>query len=535
VKNLLDKLHQHYLQLRDDLIQQLPKNILFTAYEQLSRKCLSAMEIKEGEKDSEDRVLRVHPFQLASAAHAARTAAEQLCKAADIVYPKLTFLRSVTANHLEAVANEDEWAVHRELVRFRRAERKVLSPWGFLFKMLPAWPLLTGIFIAVSQWPLLVILFQDVSEWGDRSWAMLALFILSGIATWEYANEHQALKKIWRTRREKIEQEIVGQGTVLRLMSKVLHDYRLIIVSRLKQIACVLEDLVKLLRTESASCLERIGQIENRFSESRVSKRGSIYWLADKSVCDEWASQALDDIQQAQGMYRILQALIPGIIAEQIFPKERPPSHWRVYSAIDTLVRNAITIVSNAKLEYKKNLAHEKWEEELDRVNPIASTGSLPDAALQEKVLRTITRSDALNELINIDLARICVELGKQEESSCPEPIYASFARSTFEPVSALRNLDFSQYNELDLCILRENEEDLMSGAMWQWLIRRSQPLGGGEKTKSFVFLTTASDAVWDVTTSGKNNPFWREEFQIIHSRTPNEVGCIQALVEFRQ
>ncbi len=493
VKNLATELREHYILLRDTLFQEL-KDVVRKQYESLEHR-LEFFINPVRRSDEVWPLQELPPSGLAALAHAVEVAADCLYKSSDVVYAGLSYHRIGKDGYLNAVAVEDAQMVFGTHRRFRRNERTILSRWGFLFKMIPAWALLTGIITGFTQWTELCA-------------AIVAFLFLAILATAEYALAQYSLYELWSRLMDGIIREI--GNTVLRLLAKILRDYRLFMVGRLQELGAVLKDLVTLLEKVDLECQLRLADIGTKFS-ALEEERASIYWLADREVCDRWANDATRAAEGLGGR-SVIEDLVARIIFAYMFERHPSLSCYQIYDKIETIAQQAVTALSNARLEF--NIEQEKEH----KSTPVEGLGLVGQSGERRELkLKRTTALDALWRLIRDEKVYVTDQQRKPKQVTGKEP------------------LAFLNYNQLDICVLDEREEPLARGKRWQWLYSRGQPLGGGANTKSLTFIMTEDDAIWAVTAFGKNSPYWRPDAKVVRSRLKNEVGCVRALVEFRQ
>lgn len=535
--NLAQALCNYYLQVRDGLVRFLGPRIR-QRYEVLLGRIFALFDPPpEYAKQAEEWQLKYPPlFGLATVTHAIETATEYLRKSADIVHPRLTYHRIGSDTYLDAVASEDAHLAHRNYIRFRRKERTFLSWFGFLVKLIPAWTLLTGFLIVFPQWGVLKWLMIVLPNWPEE-WclALAAFLLLTFIATIEYYAWQIDLGKWWEAIKRATVSEIAT--TVLQITYKVLRDYRMLMVGRLQEIGTILRELINLLRKVDQEYWLLMARIQDKIAWQE-KRQSSIYWLTDLATCERWAKKAIkniDDVQMSvdetdkkrRPVFNIqARAILEGIL--KYGPRlsySRDPnqvlSHREIYSQIETIAQQAVNIASN---EGRWEFYQEQGEEERAAAIARAPVGGLDVAGepAQEPHYIRICELQALQRMVE----------GK--------PVYVLEKKDKYRLVTGREPCDFLRYNELDVCVLSEREELLKDGRRWQWLYQRAIPLGNGEKTRTFNFLTTADDSTWAVTAFGQYSEYWQKlkeyghEFKILRSVLPNEIGCTRMIVEFK-
>lgn len=492
------ELRNHYKLIRDELMRELRKTVL-NQYDVLCKQFEASIE-PPSQKDESWKLDEPLPFGLAAALHAVQFAGDSLLRSPDAMHRDWTYQRSGSDDYLGAVATEDATVVSDYDRQYRRNERLVLSPWGFLLKLIPAWPLLAAVLVRLFQW-------------SDLGAGLVALLLLSLLATGEYVYVQQYfLRSLWLGNegveglRIKIERTI-GDST-FGLATKVLRDYRLMMASRLKEVAWVLQNLYILLQKIDLECRRRVHELQIKFIASG-NERGSVYWLSDLQTCSRWVDTIEKEIHVSQ-CRSIFKNLITWVVSSHMFRNERPPSHLQIYDRIQTIAQHAVNTVSNPRLEF--------FGEEEDNGESSLSRPSQSELRIEERTERAkrITAADALRRLI--DNQSIYLDANRRQQ------------------VNGTEALAFLGYNELDICVLSEREEQLQQGKIWRWLYDRAVPLGGAQEAKPFAFLTVEHDSVWDVTAFGKNSSDWQsveEGFIVTRSVLANEIGCVRTIVEF--
>jgi hypothetical protein len=535
---LAQTLRNYYLRLRDSLIRYLGPRIR-QRYEVLLGRIFALFDPPpDYAKQQAGEWQLKHPplFGLTTVTHAIEIAAEYLQQSADIVHPGLSYHRIGSDAYLASVASEDAHLAHRNYIRFRRKERTFLSWFGFLVKLIPAWPLLTGLLLLFPQWGVLRWLQIVLPNWPEE-WclAIAAFLLLTFIATIEYYAWQIDLGKWWNSIKRATISEIAT--TVLQITYKILRDYRMLMVGRLQEIATVLRELVTLLRKVDQEYRLLTAAIEDKIAWQE-KRQSSIYWLSDLVTCDRWAKRALCNIdtvqmridavtQTARPIFNIqARAILENILKYgPRFSYSRDPSqvlsHREIYSQIETIAQQAFNIASNeGRWEFYKEQGDEEREAAIARA-PVGGLEVVMESAREPRYIR-ITEDQALQRMVE------------------SKPIYVREKKDKYKLVTGREPSNFLRYNELDICVLAEKEELLKEGRRWQWLYQRAIPLGNGAKTQMFNFLTTNHDSVWRVHASGQHNEHWQklkqqgQEFIILRSVLPNEIGCARIIVEYR-
>lgn len=535
------RLQGYYITLRDYLVEGLLRPIN-RQYSRLSKVFQGYLEPPKGagtsqnpnSSSSDGNVVisaeeeEKERYRLATAAHSIEATASALSGSPDIVYPGLSYLRYSKEDYLAAVAGEDAEVVYAMHLQFHRNARVMLSPAGYLLKLLPAWFLLTGILFGAR--PLLELIgwipFLDalgLRQWSDVCTALMTLLILSMLATADYIQSQNSLRTLWRTLRERIER--TAGDSVLRLLYKVLRDYRLLLVARLKDVAVVLKNLVTLFEKAELECKLRIAEIEGNLRSFDGSK-GAVYWLADLQICEQWAEQAGVTIKRARGLRSVFEQVIPEIISAQVLlnSRRRIPSARYIFNRISTLVQLAIVFESaDRRLEFYG----EDKEKKRIRIAPLDALKILVSNVMKARSALLISSPTPRNQVLvsaverEQSLARVYVRDLQDPKRQLKEI-------TSYEPIQ----LQFHTLNELDLSVLCEKQGLLEKGRLWEWLYERAIPLGRGADTKDYTFLTVQHDSIWSVTQSGQYSPLWRG-FEIARSRQSHEIGCVRAIVEF--
>jgi hypothetical protein len=213
---------------------------------------------------------------LALVTFAVEMTADYLKKSADAIYKDLKPHRIGSGNYLSALAAANASNVLGEYLRFLRFERSILSPLGFLLKLIPAWPLLTAVIVVFT-------------EWDELCAAIVAALLLSGLATLEFIGLQEALRRDWRETKNRIEDVI--RSSTFGVFAKLLRDYRLLVAGRLEEMAFSLRNLLVLL---NQVCLTNKKQIAECQVRSSVLSRdqAAVCWLSDWDACHQSIDQA---------------------------------------------------------------------------------------------------------------------------------------------------------------------------------------------------------------------------------------------------
>jgi len=181
----------------------------------------------------------------------------------------------------EAAAEADADLVEGNLRRYSRFARTLASPLGVALRLIPAWPLLTGLLSLLPDW--------DVGRSAIVAGAALVVIGIAELVYW------------WLIRAWRLLNRIQGEAhrcladRVLTLTTRAIRDCRLLVMIRLRKAFFVLKDLHTLL-------LERYRTLEEaqRFLTGiRSVEEGSVYRLVDWKPVLEWARMAAEDINRS--------------------------------------------------------------------------------------------------------------------------------------------------------------------------------------------------------------------------------------------
>jgi hypothetical protein len=274
---------------------------------------------------------------LGVAACAVRKAEDFLKRSSDVERPGLHTHRIGNDDYLNSVGDLDENALCMADLRQRRLYRAILSRRGFVLKLLPAWSLLTALFT-----------FARLDEWQA---AIIGGLLLALLGLYEYFQMQSQLQKLRARLVCEIEQQILGSA--LGILTRVLRDYRLLMVARLGEIAQALDDLERALRREEKESRARTDKLEEKFKGLDASGK-SVYWLADLAQCRDWVGYAMRDAQ-------IRRLEFKNIVAAEILPKREPPSYRHIL---------------NEQSKYADNLATQNFNDAM--LQPFALAESQP-------------------------------------------------------------------------------------------------------------------------------------------------------------
>lgn len=267
---------------------------------------------------------------------------------------------------LTAVAESDTGMRDAGFRRLRRFRRTISSPQGLLFKLIPAWPLLTGMLLTVSQW----------TEARSALIAAIAL-VVTGVLEWVlwWLLAKRRLNALHRQVEEKIANSVLG------LIAKSLGDYRLRTVGQLRNCASTLKRLLSLLQQTDTDIQKRLGAL-NTWYETLRRETASVYRLVDFERCQEWAESALRQANEAQiGFSSVTAALI----AQHVFPLLHQTGSYRhIVREIEATAENLVgdsfrsdVLEAYALTEYEDVLKDgRRWQWLYQRAHPLGGSDS---------------------------------------------------------------------------------------------------------------------------------------------------------------
>jgi len=191
-----------------------------------------------------------------------------------------------------AIAEPTAEGVYAAFRRYLRDKNSILSPFGFVLKLIPAWPFLTA----------LMIYFRHTSALETTILAEIVLFVFGVILYIAYKSSVEAHR-----RKFLLEQEQNVALAALDTMVRVIQDYRMMVVSHLQTIVYTLLNLRSVLEAEQQNCIRETTLMEGRFSDydrvAATEEQSAIYNLANLPACQDWAGRACADSEDA---FRIL-------------------------------------------------------------------------------------------------------------------------------------------------------------------------------------------------------------------------------------
>lgn len=304
------------------------------------------------------------PSGLVVAVHAVRKMLTRLKDSADARYngKDVPPIPIKTKPFLMSMGESDASAIYGAMRRLMRLERTILSYQGTALKLIPAWPLTTGILIPVFELDLGIA-------------ALAAAAIVTGIGVIE--------QLIWRylvqRHRSKLERENEQRlaGSVLRIVARTLQDYRLLVMARLIDICQTLQRLTELLFDLAKKTAD------NRAKKTIAQKgdAGTVYWLADYTKCLDWADQAIKQANETSLPYTNVTTML---IAKYIFPLlEQPASPRDVLQSIRAIAHKyaqenfqSDVLEPYVLSEQEEPLQYgRRWEWLYKRAHPLGQTG----------------------------------------------------------------------------------------------------------------------------------------------------------------
>lgn len=365
------RLTAHYTTLRDALIEHLAA----TASEQYGRlidifSFLLDRSVPGGSSGGNPLSLQESwPSGLHAALYAVESAAIALKDSPDMYFgEKGVPAHAIGSDYfLTAVAESDAGTREAVFRRFGRFSRTISSPQGLLLKLIPAWPLLTGMLLTVTPW----------SEGRAALVAAIALVVIGAvewILWWLLAKRRRAV--LCRQLEERVANSVLG------LIAKSLRDYRLRTVGQLKNCASTLKRLLSLLQQTDTDIQKRLGAL-NAWYETLCRETASVYWLVDFERCQEWAESALRQANEAQVDFSSVTA---ALIVQYVFPLLRQTgSYWHVVREIAATAENLATgsfrsdvLEAYALTEYEDVLKDgRRWQWLYQRAHPLGEPVSV--------------------------------------------------------------------------------------------------------------------------------------------------------------
>ncbi len=232
--------------------------------------------------------------------------------------------------YLATVADADAWSTHAAHRRYWRYKRTLLSPWGFILKLLPAWPLLSAILIH----------FWHPDELRAALYAGLML-IAFGLVM--YVNGKQNVQWLCKVLQDR--QERVVARHALGNLARVLRDYRLMILSHLQAVEYTLTNLRTILEQVRPQYLESKVKLKGSFEAydqvEATEKQSAVYKLARKDNCEGWVDLAKTSARE----------LFSEVIAEEIFSKRRQSFSHVFNRMVDEMEKVIAGVVTPGQLQ----------------------------------------------------------------------------------------------------------------------------------------------------------------------------------------
>jgi hypothetical protein len=311
---LADLLKEYYRRTRNELMERLPEDADRREYVRLVRFCAALLDGKwdPADVDVNSRAMLLELREkyavggLAAAIYAMENLAQALRDTSDADWRgKVLEPHPMEGDdYLNALAESDAADIQADSWRYIRFRETLLSWPGWLFKLVPAWMLLTGACIAITGW----------EEGQAAAFAAAGLALLGGIeAIYWRGLLRSHLKEFQARAHAKIE------TSFLRLMPTLLGDYRLLIVRHL-------EDLVFALKQLRFTLEHMDADVQKRLTGLKAPQReeSTVYRLADFKRCDEWADKAIEE--QVESYRHNFMSKVTELIINQVFgASERQP------------------------------------------------------------------------------------------------------------------------------------------------------------------------------------------------------------------
>lgn len=353
--DLTEELSTHYILARDALVQNMsdPANTNYQRFFDVIGFLLDRSAALESNGEIPLSLQEEWPKGLPAAIYAGKRFCTNLQNGPDLAFQA----QGLVARHLigsdgflKTIGASDSMVVQANSWQFNRILRTFLSKLGLLLKLIPAWPLLTGILISLSGW--------DIERSALTSGLLLfaigaveiSIYCLPAQSELETATagsngklparilqNNLAFFKLLiellpeRRRREKLRvqcEDAIAHSFLLHTVAKVLRDYRVLVIARLKDVLFTLEQLQDLLHQSFTDVLGRTAS-----SYDRLSAETTIYRLVDFNRCLEWAEYAIVAANATQKKYSSATA---ALVAEHILPMlKRPTSARHVFEKID--------------------------------------------------------------------------------------------------------------------------------------------------------------------------------------------------------
>jgi hypothetical protein len=318
-------------------------------------------------------------------------------------------------------------------------------------------------------WPLLTGLIDTITKWNLGEVVLISGVILALLGLIELLIWHIKGKRLLY----KVRNEIYGclKSRILSLVARALYDYRLVAISRLLTIKRLLRELYAKLSDEHRYWLQ---EWEKREELTKSSDEGAKYWLVD--------------FTRALGNDRVE---ITGYLSE-------------------------------------------KWP-------PLVGEVAYVWKDIEHNELRLSWRSEARRGA-NVEAQRVNENYRKAETCIIAQSIFPLFRHPTsgIGVIKSLRNIGIKWMEKefkpqlLEVYTLAEENNGLKDGRKWQWLFNRARPLGGSRKndySQSFTVITAYDESSISGVT-GKYSSFWHDDWLVVRSRQPGELGCIRGVIE---
>jgi hypothetical protein len=270
-----------------------------------------SQEITEDVIPDEFTAEEQHPRGLKVVTAAVKQAKNCLHRSADFERAGVYRHQIGTDDYLRVVGELDEEMLKLADLRYKRFRRTALSPLGFVLKLFPAWPLLTMLLFMFLRW----------DEWLA---AAVAGILLTALGVVEYLVIENAMTKLRQMLVNEIEQKVAG--SVFGILAKVLRDYRLQMVVRLREISHTLNDLYATLVNEHANSSEQAARWA-RYLTELDRHRSTVHWLNDLEQCQTWINTAV-----AKSRVRGLELM--RLVDTEILARKQPASHRNVFDRL---------------------------------------------------------------------------------------------------------------------------------------------------------------------------------------------------------
>ena len=263
---------------------------------------------------------------LAAATFAVEKAAEYMTKSRDINYPGLSPHPVGSGYYLAATAKLDANTIHGKYRRYRRHKKTMLSPQGFILKLVPAWPFLTAMILVLTDWHRILA-------------SLVAALLLSGLGIIQFMGLRRSLANLWKRVRSDIQRTV--RLSVLGVIANVLWGYRILVAGQLTEMAFNLKNLRSLLAWEDTKSLRRIAESKAK-SDAHFKGQTTVYWLADWDRYDDHVPKAIASAAPRDFYSSIAEIIVKSVVGGDGQPttaSEKPEQSYRfVFNKIERWV-----------------------------------------------------------------------------------------------------------------------------------------------------------------------------------------------------